>query len=62
MMAASATIYFILMRFIIMPSFGGWGFQAAYKDLLPSGAPSFGGIIATLISNPMFTLVYAGHQ
>jgi uncharacterized membrane protein len=56
-MAASATGYFVLLRFVVMPSFGGWGFEAAYKDLQPSGAPSFGGIIATIISNPMFTLM-----
>ena len=47
------------MRFIIMPSFGGWGFQDIYKDLLPVGAPNFGGIIATLVSNPMYTLRHA---
>jgi len=56
-MAASATVYFIVMRFIIMPSFGSFGFEGAYKDLQPSGDPTFGGIIATLISNPMFTLM-----
>ena len=55
-MAVVATIYFAVMRFIIMPSFGAWGFQDAYKDLLPAGARNFGGIIATMISNPLFTL------
>ena len=55
-MAVLATIYFVVMRFIIMPSFGAWGFQDAYKDLLPQGAHSFGGVIATMISNPMYTL------
>jgi uncharacterized membrane protein len=55
-MAVVATIFFAVMRFVIMPSFGAWGFQDAYKDLLPQGARSFGGIIATMISNPLFTL------
>jgi uncharacterized membrane protein len=50
-----ATIYFVLMRFVIMPSFGSWGFQDIYKDLFPAGAPNFGGVISTLISNPIFT-------
>jgi uncharacterized membrane protein len=51
-----ASLYFVVMRFFIMPSFGGWGFQDIYKDLFPPGAPNFGGVIATLISNPIFTL------
>ena len=55
-MAVVATVYFIVLRFIIMPSFGAWGFQDAYKELLPQGARNFGGIIATMISNPLFTL------
>ncbi len=54
--AVVATIYFVLMRFVIMPSFGGWGFQDIYKDLFPQGAPNFGGVIATLVSNPIYTL------
>ncbi|HXU06208.1 MAG TPA: DUF2079 domain-containing protein [Polyangia bacterium] len=51
-----ASIYFVLLRFVIMPSFGGWGFQDIYKELFPQGAPNFGGVIATLVSNPLFTL------
>jgi len=54
--AVVASIYFVLLRFFIMPSFGGWGFQDIYKDLFPPGAPNFGGVISTLVSNPIFTL------
>jgi uncharacterized membrane protein len=50
-----ASIYFVLLRFVIMPSFGSWGFQDLYKDLFPTGAPNFGGVIATLVSNPVYT-------
>ncbi len=56
-MAVSATVYFVVMRFVIMPSFGTWFFEGLYKDLAPQGAPGFGGIIATLISNPIFTFM-----
>jgi uncharacterized membrane protein len=56
-MAITASIYFVVMRFIIMPSFGPFWFQDTYKDLQPQGAPNFGGIIATLISNPIFTML-----
>lgn len=56
-MAAAGAAYFVLIRFVVMPSFGSWGFQDIYKDLMPAGARNFGGIIATLISNPTFTFV-----
>src|SRR6185503_10133724 len=46
-----------IMRFVIMPLFGSWYFQGVYEGLLPEGAPNFGGIIATMFSNPIFTLV-----
>jgi len=55
--AVVASIYFVLLRFVIMPSFGTWGFADIYKDLFPAGANNFGGIIATLISNPLYTLL-----
>jgi uncharacterized membrane protein len=56
-LAAAATTYFVLMRFVIMPAFGSWYFQGVYEGLLPEGAPNFGGIIATMVSNPIFTFV-----
>lgn len=55
--AVAGAAYFVIIRFIVMPSFGGWGFQDLYKDLMPAGAHSFGGIIATIVSNPTFTFV-----
>jgi uncharacterized membrane protein len=55
-MATTATAYFIVVRFVVMPSFGPWGFADIYKDLFPAGARNFGGVIATMISNPVFTL------
>jgi uncharacterized membrane protein len=56
-MAVAGAAYFVVIRFVVMPSFGGWGFQDIYKDLFPAGAHNFGGVISTLISNPMFTFV-----
>jgi len=52
--ACGGAAYFVLMRFIIMPAFGSWGFQDVYKDLLPTGAHNFGGIISTMVSNPTY--------
>jgi uncharacterized membrane protein len=56
-MAVTGSAYFVLMRFVVMPSFGGGWFQSIYKDLVPQGAPNFGGVIATLFSNPIFAFV-----
>lgn len=53
-MAVLATTYFVLIRFVIMPKFGGGWFQNIYKDLMPEGAKNYGGVIATLISNPAY--------
>ena len=55
--AVVSSIYFVLMRFVIMPSFGTWGFADIYKELFPAGAHNFGGVIATLLSNPIFTVM-----
>ena len=57
LMAVGGAAYFVVIRFIVMPSFGSWGFHGIYKDLLPMGAQNFGGIIATMVSNPMYTFV-----
>jgi uncharacterized membrane protein len=54
-MAVAATAYFVALRFFIMPSFGAWGFADLYKDLFPAGAPTFAGVITTLVSNPIYT-------
>lgn len=54
-LAISAT-YFVLLRFVVMPSFGQWGFQDIYRDFFPQGDNSFRGVIATLLSNPVFVL------
>ncbi len=52
---AFSSIYFVLLRFVVMPSFGQWGFQDLYRDLFPLGDNSFRGVMATLVSNPVFT-------
>jgi uncharacterized membrane protein len=57
-MALSGTAYFVVMRFVIMPAFGGSWFQEIYKDLYPqpNGPHSFGGVILTLATNPVYVL------
>ena len=59
-MAVVATAYFGMMTLVVMPwlgksSFGVWTASYIYKDLIPKGAQSISGVMATLISNPAYT-------
>jgi len=54
LVAAGASTYFVAMRFAIMPAIGTAWFADIYKDLAPEGRPGFGGVIATLLSNPAY--------
>jgi uncharacterized membrane protein len=55
-MAGLSSAYFVVVRFYVMPKFGDWWFQDIYKDLFPQGDPTFGGVIKSMISNPLFVL------
>ncbi len=56
LIAAISVVYFLAVRFVVMPMFGSWWFQDMYKDLLPAGDRSLFGVIKTVVSNPIFTL------
>jgi uncharacterized membrane protein len=49
-----SAFYFALMRFVIMPSVGAWGFENFYQHLIPSGQKGFGAVVVTLVANPVF--------
>jgi uncharacterized membrane protein len=51
-------LYFAVMRFYVMNKAGAWGFPAMmYGELLPPGEPaSFGTVVKTLLTNPLFVL------
>jgi uncharacterized membrane protein len=51
-----STVYFVALRFGIMPAIGSWGFAEHYHVLFPEGERTFAGIVKTMISNPVFTL------
>jgi uncharacterized membrane protein len=55
-LAASAGVYFVVMKFGVMPLFGRWWFDNMYEDLKADGARGFGAVVLTLVSNPSFTL------
>lgn len=54
--AAISALYFVVIKFVVMPHFGTWWFQDMYKDLFPAGEATFGGVIKTLLTNPLFVL------
>ncbi|HSS40187.1 MAG TPA: DUF2079 domain-containing protein, partial [Polyangia bacterium] len=54
--AIASAIYFVLMRFVIMPAVGPWGFADLYKQLFPTGESSFLGVLKTIATNPLYTL------
>jgi uncharacterized membrane protein len=53
--ATLSALYFVVMRFVVMPSVGSWGFADLYKDLVPRGTEGFAGIIETMVTNPTYT-------
>ncbi|HEY4393540.1 MAG TPA: DUF2079 domain-containing protein, partial [Polyangia bacterium] len=53
--AALSAVYFVAMRFVVMPSVGSWGFADLYKDLVPRGTEGFAGIVKTMVTNPTYT-------
>jgi uncharacterized membrane protein len=54
-MALAGTVYFVFIRFYVMPHFGQGWFSDIYKDLYPNpGSHSFAGVIQTLMTNPVY--------
>jgi uncharacterized membrane protein len=52
-------LYFVTLKMVVMPAVrgGAESFDWFYKDLLPkSGITGFSGVLATVVSNPAFTL------
>jgi uncharacterized membrane protein len=54
LMAVVSLIYFVVIKFAVMPRFGNWWFSDLYRDLYPTGENSYGGVVKTLLSNPIF--------
>jgi uncharacterized membrane protein len=51
-----SAVYFVAIKFVIMPLFGSWWFSDMYKDLVPPGINGFAGVITTLVTNPVYAL------
>jgi uncharacterized membrane protein len=55
-MTVVAVAYFVVIKFAVMPRFGSWWFSDLYKDLYPAGENSYGGVVKTLLTNPVFVV------
>ncbi|MEO5767841.1 MAG: DUF2079 domain-containing protein [Polyangia bacterium] len=70
-LGASSVIWFVIVRFVIMPLAGSWYFQNLYSGLFAEGVSTFGSVIKTIATNPLYTfgtlgsegkLTYVGHM
>ena len=55
-MTGVALIWFVIVKFIIMPWAGPWWFADIYKDLVASGERGYGSIVKTILINPNYFL------
>lgn len=53
-LALSSLVWFIIVKFAIMPAAGSWWFSDIYKRLLPEGTRGYGGVVQTILINPAF--------
>ena len=70
-LSVSSVSWFVIVRFVIMPLAGSWYFQNLYSGLFAEGVASFGSVIKTIVTNPLYTfgtlgsegkLTYVGHM
>jgi uncharacterized membrane protein len=54
LMMLTSVAYFVVIKFIVMPKFGSWWFSDMYRDLYPTGENTYGGVVKTLLSNPIY--------
>ena len=55
-LALVSTAYLVLVKFVVMPSFGSPSFVYVYERLVPPGESGFRGVLGTLLTNPLYTL------
>ena len=70
-MTGLSAVWFVLVKFVIMPWAGPWWFADIYKELVARGEHGYGSIVKTILINPNYflrtllkedKLVYALHM
>jgi uncharacterized membrane protein len=55
-LSAVSTVWFVLVKFVIMPWAGPWWFADIYKDLMAPGERGYGSVVKTALINPNYFL------
>lgn len=55
-LAATSSLWFVVNKFVIMPSAGSWWFENIYAELFADGKASYASVVTTLISNPVYAV------
>jgi len=53
-LAATAAVWFVINKFVIMPWAGPWWFDSMYNELFADGKSGYGNVVKTLLSNPFY--------
>jgi uncharacterized membrane protein len=53
-MSVIASLWFVLVKFVIMPWAGPWWFANIYKDLVAAGESGYGSVVKTILINPNY--------
>jgi uncharacterized membrane protein len=58
LLGVTSAVYFLTLKLIVMPHFlhGGESFIWQWQGLTPPGHPGFGGVLMTLVGNPLYAL------
>jgi len=55
-LAITSLVWFVVLKFGIMPWAGTWWFAGIYKDLQPAGTSGYGPVVQTMLINPPYLL------
>ena len=55
-LSSVAATWFLFEKFWLMPHLGDWHFEGMYSELFADGRSTYGSVIQTLISNPIYAL------
>lgn len=54
LLSAASGIWFVIIKFILMPSWGSWWFASIYSELQAPGEAGYGSVVQTLLVNPVY--------
>lgn len=54
LLAAASGIWFVIIKFVLMPRWGTWWFASIYAELQAPGEAGYGSVVQTLLVNPVY--------